>query len=345
MQKRVRIADKWVGDDCPCYIIAEIGSNHNQDYELAIQSINEAAESGVDAVKFQTFRAKDHYSKHAPGFTYLEGKNTYELIESLELNRDWQQSLAKHAKSKGVEFLTSPCDSSAIEELIKIDLSAYKVASFDLPDQRLISEMAKTNKPLILSTGMADLEDIENAVNSSTAVGNEQIILLQCTSLYPAPVNLSNLRAMRHMRNIFGCLTGYSDHTLGEHISLAAVSLGACVIEKHFTLDRTLPGPDHAFAIEPDELSNMVSHIRDIEISMGDGEKSGPRLEEQEMFEKGRRSIHAAVDIKAGDIITESMLKIKRPGYGIQPKMWDVLIGRKAKQDIQEDYWITWDMI
>jgi len=344
MVKCVRIGGKWVGDNCPCYIIAEIGSNHNQEYELAIQSINAAADAGVDAVKFQTFKAEEHYSKHAPGFTYLDGKNTYELIESLELNRDWQASLVKHANSKGVEFLTSPCDFSAIQELTKIDLPAYKVASFDLPDQRLISEMAKTKKPLILSTGMADLEDIDNAICSAKAVGNEQIILLQCTSLYPAPANLSNLSAMWQMRNIFGCLTGYSDHTLGEHVSIAAVALGACVIEKHFTLDRRLPGPDHAFAIEPDDLKDMVSHIRDVEFSLGDGEKNGPRKEEQEMFEKGRRSIHAAIDIKAGDIITEDMLRIKRPGYGIPPKMWEVLIGRKAQQDIPGDYWITWDM-
>ena len=345
MGKRVKIGNKWVGDNCPCYIIAEIGSNHNQDFDLAIQSIDAAAQAGVDAVKFQTFRARDHYSRHAPGFTYLDGKHTFDLIESLELNREWQASLAKHANSRGVEFLTSPCDYDAVEQLLRIDLSAYKVASFDLPDQRLIQAMAKSGKPLILSTGMANLEDIENAIHSAKEVGNEQVILLQCTSLYPAPANLSNLNAMKQMRNLFGCLTGYSDHTLGEHVPIAAVALGACVIEKHFTTDRKLPGPDHNFAIEPDELTHMVSHIRDVEGSFGDGEKSGPRPEEQEMFEKGRRSIHAAVDIKMGEVITENMLKIKRPGYGIPPRMWDVLIGREVKQDIPEDYWITWDML
>ncbi|MDH5189723.1 MAG: N-acetylneuraminate synthase family protein [Gammaproteobacteria bacterium] len=339
------IGEKHIGDGHPSYIIAEIGSNHNQDYQLALKMIDTAAEAGVDAVKFQTFRAKDHYSKHAPGFSYLENTSTYELIESLELNRDWQSSLADHAKSRGVEFLTSACDTEAITELTKLGMVAYKVASFDLPDHRLINAISSTGKPLILSTGMADMVDLSNAVNTARKAGNEQIVLLQCTSLYPAPAELSNLSSMQTMRQSFGCLTGYSDHTSGVHVAIASVAMGACMIEKHFTLDRTLPGPDHPFAIEPKELEQMVKHIREVEKSIGDGLKNGPRPEEQEMFEKGRRSIHAAVDIKAGEIITEDMLIIKRPGYGLVPSMWDQIVGRKAAKDIEADYWVTWDMV
>jgi len=342
---QVHIGEQCVGDEQPCYVIAEIGSNHNQDYNLALESIDAAAAAGVSAVKFQTFRAKDHYSKHTPGFTYLDGKNTYDLIESLELNRDWQASLATHAKSKGVEFLSSPCDFEAVEQLTALNMSAYKVASFDMTDQLLINKMAETGKPMILSTGMANMSDIESAVDTVHSVNNNPVILLQCTSLYPAPTELSNLNAMKMMRQAFGCLTGYSDHTMGEHIPLAAVAMGACVLEKHFTLDRKLPGPDHPFAIEPEELKNLVAHIRDVEAAMGDGIKNGPREAEKEMYDKGRRSIHAAVDINKGEMITSEMIRIKRPGYGMSPKFVEFVIGRTAKDDIKADYWITQDMI
>src|SRR3972149_5389196 len=236
---QIQLGSRLIGDDTPCYVIAEIGSNHNQNYNFAIESIDAAADAKVDAVKFQTFRAKDHYSSKTPGFAYLNNKNTYQLIESLELNREWQPSLFEHAREKGVEFLSSPCDRDAITELADLGMEAYKVASFDLPDINLIKQMALNQKAVILSTGMADLSDISAAVNTIHSVGNNQIILLQCTSLYPAPTDLSNLAAMKSMRASFGCLTGYSDHTTGDHVSIAAVALGACIIEKHFTLNRS----------------------------------------------------------------------------------------------------------
>jgi len=341
----LQIGNRWVGDGHPCFVIAEIGSNHNHDFDLARSTIDAAAEAGVDAVKFQTFRADQHYSKRAPKFDYLKGQDTYSLIKSLELNRSWHGPLKHHSEERGVAFFSSPCDFDAVDELAALDVSAYKVASFDLPDQELITHVARKGKPVILSTGMADWNDIQIGVGACRAVGNEEVVLLQCTSLYPAPASLSNLAAMSSMRRAMGCLTGYSDHTVGDHVSLAAVALGACMIEKHFTLDRSLPGPDHAFASEPEEMRAMMTRLRDIESSIGNGAKDGPRGPEVEMARKGRRSLHAAVDICAGQTITAEMLTIKRPGMGIRPALKSVVIGRTARIDIPADQWIEWEMV
>ena len=271
--------------------------------------------------------------------------NISELVESLEIDRTWQVDLQSHAEKKGLLFFSSPCDSDAIQGLAKLNVPAYKIASFDITDDRLIGEIAKVGKPIILSTGLASLNDIQFAVDTAKQNGNDDIILLQCTSLYPAPSNLSNLNAMKTMRTAFGNLVGYSDHTIGDHVTIAAVTLGACMIEKHFSLDREMPGPDHSFAIEPLELKEMVIKIREIEESLGDGIKNGPRNEEIEMAEKARRSIHAKSDIKQGEIITDEMLCAKRPGFGISPQLRSRIIGRKAIKDIVADEWITWDMI
>jgi sialic acid synthase SpsE len=343
--KELRIGRQAVGDGHPCFVIAEIGSNHNHDFDLARRMIDAAAAAGVDAVKFQTFRAAQHYSRKTPGFAYLQNTDTFNLIRSLELDRSWHAPLKAHAESAGVEFLSSPCDPEAVRELDLLGMSAFKVASFDLPDTALIRQMAGSGRPVILSTGMADWMDIQRGVDACAQAGNRQVVLLQCTSLYPAPAGLSNLRAMQAMRSAFDCVVGYSDHTEGDHVSLAAVALGAAVIEKHFTLDRGLPGPDHSFAIEPDELGRMMRRLREIEAALGDGAKAGPRQEEMEMFEKGRRSIHAAVDIAAGTRIEDAMLTVKRPGLGISPALRTQVVGRTARRDIEADQWIAWDMI
>jgi sialic acid synthase SpsE len=342
---RVSLGNRLVGDGQPCYFIAEIGSNHNQDFSLACKSIEAAAKAGVDAVKFQTFRANNHYSKKSPGFGYLDNKDTHELIRALELDRSWQEKLQRHAENCGITFFSSPCDSDAIAGLAKLGVPAYKVASFDLTDDVLIGEMAAIGKPMILSTGMATWADVQYAIDACKCKGNNEIVLLQCTSLYPAPCHLSNLNAMLAMRGAFGQLVGYSDHTLGGHIVIAAVAMGACVIEKHFTLDRSLPGPDHRFAIEPHELKELIKQIRDVESAAGDGIKNGPRLEELEMAEKGRRSLHALQPIKEGELISAEKLVAKRPGLGVPTKMRDHVVGRIARRDIDADDWITWDMI
>ena len=341
--KKFKIGQRDIGFNEPCYIIAEIGSNHNQDFDLACAHIEAAADAGSDAVKFQTFRANEHYSRKSPGFSYLNKQDTHQLIKSLELNRSWQKDLMVKAHECGVDFFSSPCDVDAINSLVELDVPVFKVASFDLPDTVLITEMASHKRPIILSTGMATWQDIQLSINAVRKAGNEDIALLQCTSLYPAPARLSNLSAMSSMREAFGLPIGYSDHTEGDHISLAAVSLGACILEKHFTLESTLPGPDHSFAMEPKQWKEMVSKIRDIEESIGDGLKNGPRPEEEEMAQKGRRSLHASMNIKKGEIISEEMLVTKRPGLGINPQFRQEVIGRVAKTNIEQDDWITWD--
>ncbi|MBJ6801707.1 N-acetylneuraminate synthase family protein [Geomonas propionica] len=346
MMRKIEITPgRFIGDGEPCFVIAEIGSNHNHDFELAKKTIDAAAEAGVDAVKFQTFRASSHYSKHTPGFSYLNDCKTFDLIQSLELDRSWHQPLKEYAESRDLIFLSSPCDREAIDELHELGAPAFKVASFDMSDLGLIRYMAKTARPVILSTGMADWMEIQRAVQACHDEGNDKVILLQCTSLYPAPAKLSNLRSMGVMRDAFGVLTGYSDHTEGDHVCLASVALGACVIEKHFTLDRTLPGPDHPFAIEPGPLKALMQRLRDVESAMGDGSKAGPRPEEREMYEKGRRSIHAKCTIRKGELITADKVAIKRPGFGVAPHLIDLVIGREARVEIPEDHWISWDMI
>lgn len=342
---RFKIGERLIGDGAPCFVIAEIGSNHNQMLDLAMRTIDAASEAEVDAVKFQTFRADSHYSKFTPGFTYLDKVDTHALIKSLELDRDWQARLKRHADDCGLTFFSSPCDSAAIAGLEELHVELHKIASFDMTDQRLIRELAATGKPLIMSTGMANLADIQAAVNTADDEGNDRVVLLQCTSLYPAPAHLSNLRAMAMMRKAFNRLVGYSDHTLGDHVALASVALGACMLERHFTLDRSLPGPDHKFAVEPSEMREMMKRLRDIEAAAGDGLKNGPRAEELEMAQKGRRSLHARVAIPAGTIITSEMLTVKRPGMGILPSLEAEVVGRTARQDIDADRWITWDML
>lgn len=341
----VTIGAREVGDGRPCFIVAEIGSNHDQDFDKALRLIDAAADAGVDAVKFQTFRASQHYSRRTPGFSYLGGQDTFALIESLELDRSWQGRLLQHANERGVEFFSSPCDVEALAELDALGVPTHKLASFDLPDVGLVAAMARTGKPIVLSTGMATWMDIQLALDAMAAEGNDQTILLQCTSLYPAPPALANLRAMASMRAAFGTLVGYSDHTMGDTVCVASVALGACFIEKHFTLDRSDAGPDHSFAMEPDELAVMVHRIREVEAAQGDGRKAGPRPEEAEMAEKGRRSLHAAVDIPAGAAIDDAMLVVKRPGLGISPSLRPQVVGRHARRVIEQDEWITWDAL
>lgn len=341
----IAVGNRTIGDGHPAFVVAEIGSNHDGRLEQALKLIDMSADAGVDAVKFQTFRAAQHYSRRAPGFSYLEGHDTYSLIESVELDRTWQVVLQRHAADRGVEFFSSPCDLEAVLELHNLAVPIFKVASFDITDASLIRSIAETGKPLVLSTGMASWADIQTALSAAEGVGNDRVILLQCTSLYPAPARLANLRAMASMRAAFGKLVGYSDHTLGDQMALAAAALGACFIEKHVTLDRTLPGPDHPFAMEPRELNTMMQRIREVESGLGDGRKPGPRDEEREMADKGRRSLHARVDIQMGSVIADDMLVVKRPGLGIAPVLREHLVGRKAARLIEQDEWITWDAL
>jgi N,N'-diacetyllegionaminate synthase len=341
MNKEIKTKNFSIGEDNPAYIIAEIGSNHNGEFDIACELIEKAKEAGANAVKFQTFKAKNHYSRKTPKISLYE-EDIYNLIEKLEIDRSWHSKLSKLSLSLGMDFMDSPCDFEAIELANSVDMDILKVASFDMVDVRLVREIAQTGRGVMLSTGMANLAEIQNAINICKSENNNNIILLQCTSLYPAPARLTNLKAMETYKKAFGCIVGYSDHTLGDHISCAAVANGAKVIEKHYTFDKNASGPDHQFAIEPNDLKAMIEKIREIEISLGDGIKNGPREEELEMYNKARRSILANKNLKKGDIITEESLVIKRPGLGLSPLFIDNIIGMTIKCDIEKDEPINW---
>lgn len=340
----VKIGDNIIGDEHSTFIIAEAGSNHNGSLERAKKLIDSAAEAKADAVKFQIYKAESLYSKHTPEFSYLKGQNVYELIKRIETPREWIGELAKYCEERTITFLATPFDFEAVD-LLDNYVPAFKIASFEITDLELLKYAAEKGKPMILSTGMANLGEIEDAITAIKSVGNDDILLLHCNSLYPTPVEVVNLKAIETMRTAFNVPVGFSDHTLGIHIPIAAVGMGACVIEKHYTEDRTLPGPDHSFAVEPDKLEEMVKCIREVEKAKGDGIKEKSDLESEEMYIKARRSIHAKVDIPKRVKITRDMLIIKRPGYGIKPKFIDIVVGREAKKDIKEDKWITWENV
>jgi len=343
LKDAIKIGEKTIGEKSPTYIIAEIGSNHNRDISIAKKMIDEASIAGVDAVKFQTFKAESLYSKNTPKFS-KDSVTPFDLIKSIELPRNWQKKLFDYAISKNLDFISSPFDYDAVDELDKIGVPAFKVASFEIVDIELLKYIGEKQKPVIISTGMANIEEIKEALNAIKSTGNKDIILLHCNSLYPSSPEIVNLKAIETMKKVFKVPIGFSDHTVGIHISLAAVAKGAKLIEKHFTLNREMPGPDHSFAIEPYELQNLVKSIRDIEKAEGDGVKDKSK-DEQEMYEKGRRSIIAYKDISKGTEITRDMLVVKRPGFGIKPKYINEIIGREAKVDIKSDQWITWDMV
>lgn len=348
-QDTVTIGGRKVGPGLPCFVIAEAGANHNRDFDLARRLIDAAAEAGADAVKFQTYSGRSLYSTKTPRFEYLgdlADQPAHELLESIALPRDWQPLLAQHCAEREVAFMSSPFDHDAVAELDAAGAAALKIASFEIGDLELIAAAAATGRPLILSTGMATLGEIEEALNAAGDAGAKQIALLQCASLYPAPAHVMNLRAIPTMAAAFGVPVGLSDHTLGVHVAPAAVALGACLVEKHFTLDRTMRGPDHPFAVEPEELATLVRNIRDVQAALGDGHKRGPSGEEaQEMYRKARRSLVAACDIPVGTALRSEMLTVKRPGHGIAPKFRAQVVGRTARVHIEADDVITWEMV
>ncbi len=345
----MQLGARTVGPGHRCYVIAEAGANHDRDLDVARRLIDVAAEAGVDAVKFQTYSGRTLYSTKTPRFDYLGelgAKPPHELLEEIALPRDWQPLLAAHARAAGIEFLSTPFDRQAVDELDALDVPAFKIASFELVDLPFIEYVASKHRPLILSTGMASLGEIEEAIETARRGGTDDVCLLQCASLYPSPPGVMNLRAIPAMQVAFGVPVGLSDHTLGTHIAPAAVALGANLVEKHFTLDRTRNGPDHPFAIEPAELKELVARIRDVEAALGDGVKRGPSdAEAVEMYTKARRSVVAACAIAAGARVERDMLTVKRPGTGIKPKFIDTLVGRIASRDIEEDEVLTWDAL
>jgi sialic acid synthase SpsE len=340
---------RWSDRSQPAYVIAEAGVNHNGDVALARQLIAVAAEAGADAVKFQTYSGERIYSRKTPKFKYLEGiseKTPAELLDEISLPREWQGELSSHADESGIQFFSSPFDHEAVAELDALDVPVLKIASFEIVDLPLIRRAAETGRPLLISTGMATMEEIEDALGAAAEGGAAAVGLMHCTSVYPAPAERANLRAMETMREAFGVPVGLSDHTEGIAVPIAAAALGAAFVEKHFTLDRAMKGPDHPFAVEPDELTAMVRGIREAQSALGDGRKQGPGPEEsEEMYRLARRSLIVTRDLPAGTTLEREMLTVKRPGFGIAPKHLDEVVGRSLKVDVEADDVLTWEMV
>lgn len=320
-------------------IIAEAGVNHNGDINLAKQLIVAAAEAGADIVKFQSFKAESLVSAEAPMAEYQErnsAKKTsqYEMLKALEISPPDHEILIEQCKISGIEFFSTAFDLESVQLLSKLKLSRWKIPSGEITNLPYLEKIARERKPVLLSTGMATLSDIEAAIEVFEANGlsREQITVLHCTTEYPAPFPSVNLRAMLSIRDAFKVNVGYSDHTMGIEIPIAAVALGASVIEKHFTLDRNLPGPDHRASLEPSEFKNMVDAIRNIEASLGNGLKK-PGIEELRNRSVARKSIVAAVPVKSGEIFDEKNLTCKRPGNGLSPMLWHQVLGKKATRD------------
>lgn len=342
------IGNKKIGDNNPVFIIAEAGSNHNKDLKIAKRLIEVAAEAEADAVKFQTYSAETLYSKKTVTPDYLDGmikqKSVWQLIKDIELPREWQAELADYSRSHGLIFLSTPFDYRAIKELEDLNIKAYKIASFEIGDLLFLKEIAKTKKPIILSTGMASLGEIEDALNAIRDIKDTGIALLHCGINYPPPFKDLNLKAIQTLKQAFQVPVGYSDHTMSTYIPAICVALGACIIEKHYTIDRNLEGPDHKFALEPKGLKKMIKNIRDTELALGSPIKFMPKSEKN-LFKLARRSIIAKRNIPKDKIIERGDIIMKRPGYGIPPKFIDIILGRKAKKDIEEDDIITWDLV
>lgn len=333
MTGKIKIGHKLVGEGEPAFVIAEVGSNHNGRLDQARKLIDVASDSGVDAVKFQLFKAENLYSKNDSMFA---------MMKANELPQEWVAELAEYTKSKDLFFIASPFDKESIDYLYEVGVLAYKWASSETVNLRLLMYAASKKKPMLISTGMCDLADVYEAVEVIYATGNQEIILLHCASLYPAKAHHVNLRMMDTMRDAFHLPVGLSDHTLGFVITVAAVARGACVIEKHFTLSRKLKGPDHSYSLEPDELTQMVRAMRDVEQSLGSGFK---RMLAEEKELARRDSLIAKSYIPKGTRLTKDMIVIKRPALGIKPRFLEAVIGEKTKKDIKKDEPISWEMI
>jgi sialic acid synthase SpsE len=344
-----RIGNRPVGPGHPCYVIAEAGSNHNRDLDTAFRLIDVAAEAGADAVKFQTYTAEGLYSRHTPDMSYLKDQglvgdreSVWDLIKRVEIPWEWHEDLARHANEVGITFLSTPFQEEAVDLLETVGVPAYKIASYEVNHLPLIERAARTGKPLLLSSGMASLGDLERALDAAASAGAQNVLILHCAINYPPRFEDLNLRAIRTLREAFQVPVGWSDHTLGHTADVVAVALGACAIEKHFTLSRNQPGPDHPFALEPNELKAMVTAIRDAEASLGSSVKRVTEAE-SEMYRLGRRSVVAGRALRAGTTIARQDLEIKRPGFGIPVHDIDLVVGRHVSRDIAPDEVLQWD--
>ena len=325
------------------YIIAEAGVNHNGSYETACKLVNAAKTAGADCIKFQTFKSDKLVSHYAIKADYQKSTtgdgSQVDMLRKLELSYDDFFSLKRYCDNIGICFLSTPFDLESIEFLNTLDMPFWKIPSGEVTNYPYLVSVAKTHKPIVMSTGMCTIDEIKDAIALLREYGTEDIRLLHCNTEYPTPFHDVNLYAMKTLRETFGLEVGYSDHTKGIEVPIAAVSMGASIIEKHFTLDHDMKGPDHKASLEPDELSLMVKCIRNIESAFGDGIKA-PTLSEKKNITVARKSIVAKRAIKAGEILDENNITTKRPGNGISPMKWNLVIGTRAKKDYEEDDFI-----
>lgn len=347
MSNPFTIGGRAIGPGEPTYIIAELSGNHGHQFERAVEIIHAAKEAGADAIKLQTYTADTltidcHNEFFQIKGTLWEGKNLYELYGEAYTPWDWQPKLKKIANDLGLDCFSTPFDSQAIEFLEAMDVPAHKIASFEMVDLALIRRVAETGKPVIMSTGMASLSEINEAVEAFRAGGGKQLALLKCTSAYPSPPEEMNLRTIAHLAETFNAPAGLSDHTLGIAVPVAAVALGACIIEKHFTISRATPGPDSAFSLEPTEFRAMVDAVREAERAVGS--VSYEVTEHEKVSRIFRRSLFAVCDVEAGEMLTEENVRSIRPGFGLAPKHLDEVYGRRAVRRIARGTPLAWDL-
>jgi pseudaminic acid synthase len=349
MKPQLRIGDRPIGPGNPTYIIAELSANHGQDFDQAVRLVHAATEAGADAVKLQTYTAdtltirSDRPEFRVGGGTLWDGRTLYDLYAEAYTPWDWQPRLKRLADQIGIDLFSTPFDPSAVVFLEGMSVPAYKVASFELVDLPLIERIARTGKPMILSSGMATLAEIAEAVEAARRAGAAEIALLKCTSAYPAPPEEINLRTIAHLSEAFGVPVGLSDHTLGIAVPVAAVAVGASIVEKHFTLSRAVPGPDSAFSLEPDEFKAMVQAIRAAEKALG---RVYYGLEKKEESSRVfRRSLFVVKDLRAGELFTEENVRSIRPGHGLPPKYLASVLGRAATADIPCGTPLSWNLV
>ncbi len=346
--KNIKIGDREIGEDQPVYIIAEISANHNGNIQEALELIRLAKKIGADAVKIQTYtpdtitiNCDNEYFKINQG-TIWDGKTLYELYKEAFTPWEWHERLFKEAAEVGITCFSSPFDPTAIDLLESFKVPAYKIASFEITDTPLIKYAASKGKPIIISTGIADEEDIKLAVETCKSVGNENIILLKCTSSYPAPIELANLNMIPDMKNRFGTIVGLSDHTLGEIVPIVATSLGAKIIEKHFIKDKSAGGPDASFSLSVEEFEELIKAVRNVEKSMGQvSYELSDKAKESRNFS---RSLFIVQDMKKGEILTDKNIRSIRPGYGLHPKYFHEIVGKTTTTDIKRGTPVSWDL-
>lgn len=349
MKVELKIGDRIIGEGHPVFIVAELSANHLQKLDLAKETIKAMKKAGADAVKLQTYtpdtltiNSKKDYFKIKQG-TPWDGHYLYDLYKQAYMPWEWHEELFDLARKLNLICFSTPYERTAVDFLKKFNVPAYKIASFEVTDIPFIEYVASQGKPVMISTGIATLSDIEEALTACRRVGNDQVILLKCVSEYPTPLENVNLLTISDMRKRFGVLVGLSDHTRGISVPVASVALGAVLIEKHFILDRTIGGPDSAFSLEPREFSEMVKAVREVEKALGK-----PTYELTEKQKKSRqlaRSLFVVRDVKKGEVFTEENVRSIRPNYGLPPKYLKEILGRRAKFDIEAGTPLTWEMI